>query len=56
MVAVLFAIIGAALGWMRAGKLKGNRLDRLQYAVVFAILGFLLGLLATVIADWLGWV
>lgn len=56
MIGILFALIGAALGWMRASKLKGDRLDRLQYAGVYAIIGFLIGIGGTLLADWMGWV
>ena len=34
---IAFAL-GALLGWVRAGRLGGDRLDRLQYAAAHAIL------------------
>ena len=42
-------LIGAAIGWYRATKRGGNRLDKLQYAGVHAILFAILGLFATII-------
>lgn len=56
MFALIFAIIGAALGVYRASKQGGNTLDKLQYAVGFALAFFLIGLAATIFADWQGWV
>ncbi len=47
-------IFGAALGWYRAGKLGGNRLDKLQYAFAHGIAFFLVALVLTLIADWQG--
>lgn len=32
MIVILALIIGAAIGWIRAGKLGGKPADRLQYA------------------------
>ncbi len=40
--------IGAILGWYRAGRRGGNRLDKLQYAAAHAILFAILGLFATI--------
>lgn len=54
MIAIVLALIGAALGWHRAGKMGGNRLDRLQYAGIFAIVGFLAGVVLTFTLDWSG--
>ena len=49
---VIFAfILGAAFGWFRAGKLNGNRADRLQYAVGFALAFSVVGLLVTVVLS-----
>ncbi|MGB3313666.1 MAG: hypothetical protein WBB85_04595 [Albidovulum sp.] len=42
-------LIGAALGWYRAAKRGGNRLDKLQYAGTHAILFAILGLFVTII-------
>ncbi|MEM7440364.1 MAG: apolipoprotein acyltransferase [Pseudomonadota bacterium] len=54
MIGLICAVLGAAIGWWRAGKLGGNRLDRLQYAGVFGIIGFLVGLAATITLDFQG--
>lgn len=51
MIVIAAAIVGALLGWRRAGQLGGGRRDRLQYAAAFAVAFALLGLLATVILD-----
>lgn len=51
MIVIAAAIIGAFLGWRRAGKLGGTRRDRAQYAAGFGIALALLGLFATVILD-----
>ena len=56
----MFAIpaffIGAVIGWWRARKMEGNGLDQLQYAFIHGLALFLFALVATVIADWQGWV
>ncbi|TNC73365.1 hypothetical protein [Rubellimicrobium roseum] len=36
-------LLGALLGWLRARQLGGKRLDLLQWAVVGAIIGGLIG-------------
>jgi hypothetical protein len=46
--------IGAIIGWIRAGKRGGNRLDKLQYAVAHGIALFLLTLVLTLAGDWMG--
>jgi hypothetical protein len=51
MIVIAAAIIGATLGWRRAGQLGGTRRDRAQYAVGFAMALAVLGLFATVILD-----
>jgi len=49
MIVIAALIIGAAIGWWRAGKLGGTRADRLQYgaahALAFAVLGIFLTIL-----------
>ncbi|MGB3177016.1 MAG: hypothetical protein WBH14_02015 [Albidovulum sp.] len=42
-------VIGAFYGWNRAAKRDGNRLDKLQYAAVYAIVFAIAGLIATII-------
>lgn len=51
MIILVAIFIGGFLGWRRAGKLGGDRRDRLQYAAAFALGFAALGLLATVIID-----
>ncbi|WP_347139278.1 hypothetical protein [Paracoccus sp. SSK6] len=51
MIVIAAAIIGAALGWRRAGQLGGAPRDRAQYAAAFAVAFAVLGLFATVILD-----
>ena len=45
------ACLGAYVGWTRAARAGGDRLDRLQYAAVhaifFALIGFVVILAAT---------
>ena len=48
MIVIIGLIGGAALGWWQARRRGGNRLDRAQYAGVFAIIGGLLGLAVTI--------
>nr|WP_204354592.1 hypothetical protein [Paracoccus saliphilus] len=48
MIVIIAAIIGALLGWRRAGKLGGNRRDRVQYAIAFALGFAMIGLFATI--------
>jgi hypothetical protein len=48
MLIVVALILGALIGWQRAGRRGGDRLDRLQYAAAHAIAFGLLGVLATV--------
>ncbi|WP_198590280.1 hypothetical protein [Paracoccus zhejiangensis] len=51
MIVIAALVIGALIGWRRAGRLKGNRMDRLQYAAAHALGFAALGVLATVIID-----
>lgn len=44
-------LIGACLGWRRAGRLGGDRRDKAQYAVAYALAFSVIGLFATVIID-----
>lgn len=44
-------IAGFVIGWIRASRRGGNRLDRLQYAGVHAIIFAILGLFATIIIQ-----
>lgn len=49
-------LIGAIVGWFRATKFGGKLADKVQYAAIHGIMFFLLALIFTVLADWLGWV
>ena len=51
MIVIAGLLIGAVIGWMRAGRRGGNRLDRLQYAGVHAILFAVVGMIATIGID-----
>lgn len=42
-------LLGALLGGLTARRKGGNRFDIAQYAAVWAVIGFLLGMLATII-------
>lgn len=44
-------ILGAIVGWFRAGALKGSMLDRLQYSAVYGIVFFLIALVVTIALD-----
>lgn len=48
-IALIGLVLGAVLGWFRAGRAKGNRLDRLQYAAVYGIIFGLLGFIIAII-------
>ena len=49
MIVIAAIIIGAALGWRRAGQLGGTRADRVQYAIAFALGLAMIGVFATII-------
>ncbi|MFC3628353.1 hypothetical protein ACFOM8_02725 [Paracoccus angustae] len=51
MIVIAAAIVGAFLGWRRAGQLGGLPRDRAQYAAGFGMAFALAGLFATVILD-----
>lgn len=51
MIVIAAAVIGAILGWRRAGQLGGDRRDRAQYAGAYAIGLAMVGLFATVIIE-----
>lgn len=42
-------LLGALVGWFRAAQRGGNRLDKLQYAAVHAILFAVIGLFGTIL-------
>ncbi len=49
MLIVAGGILGAVLGWRAAAKCRGDRLDKMQFAAVGAIVGALIGMIATVV-------
>ncbi len=56
MLVTLAFVLGLAIGWLRAKKMGGNRMDCVQYAVVHALALTLLVLVGWVIVGWLNWV
>lgn len=48
MIVITAVIIGALLGWRRASQLGGNRRDRVQYAIAFALGFAMIGVFATI--------
>lgn len=55
MVLTLAFALGFALGWIRAGRSGGDRLDRLQYGAAHAIALSLATFIAWIVAIRLGW-
>ena len=51
MILIAAVVIGAFLGWRRAGQVGGNTRDRAQYAIAFALAFAVIGLFATIIID-----
>lgn len=49
MIFIAAIILGALIGWRRAARREGNRLDKLQYAAGHAILFGILGLFASIL-------
>ena len=49
MLPILGLLSGAALGWIRAGRGGGNRLDQAQYAFGFGVAGGILGLIVGIV-------
>ncbi len=48
MIVIVTTLLGGCFGAFTAHRRGGNRLDIAQYAVVFAIIGGLLGLIAAI--------
>lgn len=48
MIVLAAALIGAIWGVIYVRKRNGNRLDMLQYGAVWALIGAILGLVATI--------
>ena len=51
MILIATLLIGAFLGWRHAARLQGNRLDRAQYAAVYAMIFAMAGLFLTLMID-----
>lgn len=51
MILILALLAGAVLGWTRAGRRGGDRLDRLQYAAAHAIFFGLVAFVLTIVAQ-----
>lgn len=51
MIVIVSMVLGAGAGNIVAARRGGNRLDRLQYGAVFAIIGSIFGLFATIIIE-----
>jgi hypothetical protein len=49
MIVIICLVAGLLFGWFRAARREGNRFDRIQYALVHAIIFGLAGTLATII-------
>lgn len=51
MIVIALAIVGFALGWMRARGAGGNGKDRVQWALAHMLAFMLVGLFATILID-----
>lgn len=51
MIVIAGLIVGAVIGAAHAKRKGGNRLDVLQYAAVFAIIGAITGMFLTIAID-----
>lgn len=49
-------VLGFVIGWVRAKKMGGNRMDCLQYAIVHALALTMTVLVGRVVLGWLNWV
>lgn len=49
MIVILLSLLGAGLGYKTASKRGGNKLDKLQFAAVFFLIGAVIGLFATLL-------
>jgi hypothetical protein len=54
LIVVLAFLLGAALGWRRAARRGGDRLDRLQYAAAHALAFAIAALALLILAGRLG--
>jgi prolipoprotein diacylglyceryltransferase len=44
-------LIGAVTGYLQASRRNGSTFDKVQYAMVYAIIAVLIGLFATITID-----
>ncbi|MCA0043607.1 apolipoprotein acyltransferase [Celeribacter litoreus] len=51
MIGIILTVLGGAWGWRLASKRNGNRADKIQYMLVFALIFGLVGLFIGVVAD-----
>ncbi|AUC55203.1 MAG: apolipoprotein acyltransferase [Sagittula sp.] len=51
MIVLIAALAGAIIGGLNAARLKGNKLDVVQYATIYAIAFALLGLILTIVIE-----
>lgn len=51
MIVIAAFLIGAAAGYLQARRRNGSTFDKVQYAMVYAIIGVLIGLFLTITID-----
>lgn len=51
MIGIILTILGGLWGWRTATKRNGDRADKLQYMVVYALIFGLVGLFVGVLVD-----
>lgn len=51
MIVIAALVIGGVLGYRNAAKRGGNRLDKLQYTVIYGLAFALVGIFVTVFID-----
>lgn len=56
MIMVPAFFLGALIGVFRSYLRQGGTLDMFQYAAVYGIAFFILGLFLTIALDWLNWI
>ena len=54
MIVIAAFILGAAIGWIRATRLDGNRADKLQYAAAHALALSIPGVFLTILLTRMG--
>lgn len=51
MIGLVLTFLGGIWGWRKAARRNGDRADKLQYMVVYALIFGMIGLFLGVIAD-----